>query len=273
MFSRLGKHFTFANMALTVALVFAMTGGAYAASKYLITSTKQISPKVLKALAGKPGTKGAAGPTGSQGPAGPAGPKGETGSAGKEGPAGANGTNGTDGANGASVTSTAFTGKKGTCEAGGAELTAAENKKADICNGKEGSPWAAGGVLPKGQSEQGTWAVTTVEFVAEHAVVGKTAISYGIPVTTVSPATIPTVVYVKEKEAGIEHVAECPGTVAEPKAAEGFLCIYAQAEPLTTFEEAEGSTDTAGGVVLIFAGTSPTSAGGGAYGSWAVTAN
>ena len=35
------------------ALVLAMSGGAYAAGRYAITSTKQISPKVLKALAGR----------------------------------------------------------------------------------------------------------------------------------------------------------------------------------------------------------------------------
>ena len=40
---------SYANVAMTLALVFAMSGGAYAASKYVITSTKQISPKVLKA--------------------------------------------------------------------------------------------------------------------------------------------------------------------------------------------------------------------------------
>lgn len=48
MFSRIRNRMIYANVAMTVALVFAMSGGAYAASRYMITSTKQISPKVLK---------------------------------------------------------------------------------------------------------------------------------------------------------------------------------------------------------------------------------
>src|SRR5580698_7349257 len=75
-------HLTPATAIAMLALVFAMTGGAFAAGHYLITSTKQISPKVLKALAGKNGANGASGAQGAAGPAGPAGP------AGKEGPAG-----------------------------------------------------------------------------------------------------------------------------------------------------------------------------------------
>ncbi|HWY17344.1 MAG TPA: hypothetical protein VNY27_01395 [Solirubrobacteraceae bacterium] len=85
MLSTLRKRLTYANIAATLALLFAMTGGAYAANHYLISSTKQISPKVLKALKGSNGSNGA------NGPAGPAGP---TGPAGGTGPAGANGTNG-----------------------------------------------------------------------------------------------------------------------------------------------------------------------------------
>jgi hypothetical protein len=70
---------TYANVAATLALVFSMTGGALAAKHYLITSTKQISPKVISALKGKAGPRGLAGsqgPAGSAGPAGPAGPAG-----------------------------------------------------------------------------------------------------------------------------------------------------------------------------------------------------
>ncbi len=44
------RHLSYANVTATLALVFAMTGGAFAANHYLLTSTKQISPKVLKQL-------------------------------------------------------------------------------------------------------------------------------------------------------------------------------------------------------------------------------
>jgi hypothetical protein len=73
---------SYANVAATIALVFSMTGGALAAQRYLITSTKQINPRVLRSLKGRPG------PAGNQGPAG------------KAGTAGKDGTNGRDGANG-----------------------------------------------------------------------------------------------------------------------------------------------------------------------------
>src|SRR5580693_7891888 len=48
MFSRIRKRLSYTNIVMTLALFFAISGGAYAASKVLITSTKQISPKVLK---------------------------------------------------------------------------------------------------------------------------------------------------------------------------------------------------------------------------------
>ena len=64
------KRLTYANVTATLALVFAMSGGALAASHYLINSTKQINPKVLKKLAGKTGAPGKTGPSGAPGPAG-----------------------------------------------------------------------------------------------------------------------------------------------------------------------------------------------------------
>ena len=119
MFSALRRHATYANVLSTFALVFAMSGGALAASHYLITSTKQISPKVLKSLKGANGQNGTPGAQGAQGPAGPAGAGGAKGEPGAQGPQGE-------------------PGKEGAA-------------------GKEGSPWTAGGTLPSGKSEHGAW--------------------------------------------------------------------------------------------------------------------
>lgn len=70
---------SYANVAATLALFFAMTGGALAAHHYLITSTKQISPKVISALKGKTGKTGPAGPQGKEGLSGKEGKEGKQG--------------------------------------------------------------------------------------------------------------------------------------------------------------------------------------------------
>ena len=64
MLSKIGSRLTYANITATLALVFAMSGGALAATHYLLNSTRQINPKVLKVLKGQTGV---AGPKGSQG--------------------------------------------------------------------------------------------------------------------------------------------------------------------------------------------------------------
>ncbi len=82
----LRRHISYANVAATLALVLAMSGGALAARHYLINSTKQINPKVLKTLRGKrgpAGASGAMGPVGPQGVGGPEGPRGQRGVAGE----------------------------------------------------------------------------------------------------------------------------------------------------------------------------------------------
>jgi hypothetical protein len=90
---------TYANVAATLALLFAMAGGAAAASHYLITSTKQISPKVLKELK-KPGAAGTQGPAGSAGAQGAAGANGTNGAPGTKGDTGAKGETGARGETG-----------------------------------------------------------------------------------------------------------------------------------------------------------------------------
>jgi hypothetical protein len=79
------RRLSYANVTATLALVFSMTGGALAARHYLITSTKQIKPSVLKQLQGKIGRTG---PQGLQGPQGPPGQQGAGGATGATGPAG-----------------------------------------------------------------------------------------------------------------------------------------------------------------------------------------
>lgn len=80
------------------ALVLSMGGGsALAAKHYLISSTRQISPKVLTKLKGKTGPQGKTGLQGPQGSQGSQGPQGFQGLQGPKGDAGTNGTNGTNG--------------------------------------------------------------------------------------------------------------------------------------------------------------------------------
>jgi hypothetical protein len=91
------RHLNYANVTATLALVFAMSGGALAANHYLINSTKQISPKVLTKLKGNVGPGGPAGPSGPGGPAGSAGPSGPGGAAGSQGKEGSAGKEGAPG--------------------------------------------------------------------------------------------------------------------------------------------------------------------------------
>jgi hypothetical protein len=83
------RHLTYANVVATLALVFAMTGGALAAKHYLINSTKQINPKVLRKLKGASGKNGATGATGAAGKEGAPGREGPQGHTGERGPSAA----------------------------------------------------------------------------------------------------------------------------------------------------------------------------------------
>ncbi len=189
-----------------LALVFAMSGGAYAAKKYLITSTKQISPSVLKQLQGKAGAAGApgaAGAQGAQGPAGPAGSAGSGGSKGETGPAGAKGEKGATGAAGAA-------GAKGATGATGA--TGFTER------------------LPAGKTETGLWATAQYGLPEDSTV--QIPISFPIPLKEGGDEAHAWVLN-KEQTANGEgpgHEAGCTGTVEEPTAPPGFLCIYTSQE-------------------------------------------
>jgi hypothetical protein len=213
MFSRIRKRITYANVAMTLALVFAMSGGAYAASKYLITSTKQINPKVLKALKGKNGTNGANGTNGVNGKDGAAGTQGLNGGAGEKGEKGASGE------------SVAYkevpTSDKTKCGGlGGAEYTVG-GKTTLICNGQTGFTET----LPAGKTEKGMWAAAAPE-----GGIATEGVSFNIPLKSA-----PTVHYINVGEKELTATSEvtstvCTGTAANPTASEGALCVYAHLE-------------------------------------------
>ncbi|HEV2974509.1 MAG TPA: hypothetical protein VGX69_05875 [Solirubrobacteraceae bacterium] len=97
------RHISYANVVATLALVLAMSGGALAAARYLINSTKQINPKVLRAVRGNTGPRGrtgASGVQGLQGLSGPQGSQGPPGAAGARGPSGLEGARGPEGSRG-----------------------------------------------------------------------------------------------------------------------------------------------------------------------------
>jgi hypothetical protein len=244
MLSAIRKRFTYANVAMTLALVFAMTGGAYAASKYLITSTKQISPKVLKSLKGANGKNGAAGPAGPAGAAGAgtAGAQGTQGAQGPQGPAGANGEKGAPGTNGG-VGPTGATGAQGAT----GEINTA-------------------GPLPSGKTETGAWATTPFSATAGEAAID--TISFAIPL-----ATAPEPHYLKVGETLAAH---CTGNAEAPTAAPGNLCVYAGVETnrheLFIASTGNGSLVPAAGTTGALMFVQATNAGPSEFwGTWAVT--
>jgi hypothetical protein len=186
-----------------LALVFAMTGGAFAAKDY-VGGSAQVSKKKSKGKRGPRGPRGKRGPQGSkglQGIQGPQGPKGDP-----------------------------------------------------------GSPWTAGGVLPSGASLGGTWVAAAGPDPGIGKGLAAASISFGIPLQ--AP---PEIVIVKKGKEGEEHAAECPGSLAIPKAAKGKLCLYTAQE---SGLELQAAVPGLVGAIITYTGTPGT----GDAGTWAVTA-
>ncbi len=126
---KIKQHVTPPTVISLIALVFAVSGVSYAATG---GGSNTHSLAVASVSKGKSKSK-----TGARGPAGPKGATGATGPAGKTGPTGPQGPAGSSGSSGQGVTSTPFSGEKGSCVEGGAELTSASGTTF-VCNGEEG---------------------------------------------------------------------------------------------------------------------------------------
>ncbi len=307
--SAVRTRLTYANVVATLALVFAMSGGALAATHYLITSKKQISPKVLKEL------KGAAGAAGATGAAGAAGAPGKEGAAGKEG------TNGSGGANGESVlvaelapgteckeggskfeaggksahacngakgkegkagenpTNTALAAKNGSgnCEEGGTEFKVGSGTATYACNG---SPWTAGGTLPPVATETGTWsfAVDTDLRLAQVPISFPIPLAKGLEADQGCATTDPKchLHIIKPGETEIAGDGCGGGTDEVPTAEPGNLCIYIKAVEKVNSHFAWENPETGEGVgttgVVLGIETLSETEGGEGQGTWAVTA-
>ena len=245
MFSALRTRYGIPGVIATVALVFAMTGGAFAA-KYLITSTSQIKPSVLKKLKGATGPTGAAGAAGAQGAQGPAG---TAGAAGKDGAQGAKGEQGAKGA----------TGEKGATGATG--------------------PACCGATLPSGQTETGSWATPAP---GGSVPIGVAAISFPVPLASDLDATNVIRIQMGDTppDSCDDGVAPVPSP-ANPEADPGFLCVYAQYLPGGSVADIQKAGTNVGGaakwgaivrVEVPFNEETEEFEGTVGYGTWAVTA-
>jgi hypothetical protein len=287
MLSSLRTRFGIPGVISVIALVFAMFGGAYAASN------NSGGGKATASAKGPRGPRGKTGPAGPAGPQGPAGAKGDTGAAGSNGK---DGTNGTNGAAGTSVTVEEFAGEKeGHCETNGGSKFTVGASKSFACNGKKGNngapgapgpagdPWTAGGTLPVGSTETGAWSVPApVTGTEESPGSAQSRVPISFPIPLANELNFAHTEYVKKGAIG----ANCTGTAENPTAPSGFLCVYASIEPsgenggsgnITVFLKAGGSLSpppfgaSKSGSVLITTITQVEAGQQDLLGTWAVT--
>jgi hypothetical protein len=208
MFSTLRTRFGIPGVISVIALVFAMFGGAYAASN---------SSGGGKATASAKAKQGPRGKTGKTGPTGPAGAKGDPGAPGAQGNPGAPGA---PGAAGKSVTGEPIV-AGGSCgeNAEGVKYTL-NAVSTNVCSGEDGTTGFTA-ILPEGAEETGTWVMESEGGEGENAL---SPISFPIPLSVADAEAIEVHRWIQGNPA--EQDSQCLGNVKHPEAEAGSICLY-----------------------------------------------
>jgi hypothetical protein len=233
MLARARSRLSYANLMATVAVFVALGGTGYAVTQIDAAS---VGTKQLKknAVVSKKVKNGSLLSKDFKAGQLPAGATGPAGPQGLPGPKGDNGTNGTNGTDGSNGT-----------------------------NGTQGEPGPLVETLPSGKTLRGAWGFGGFAAAAGHG--REAAISYPFPL-----ATSPTIRIV---QLGGIPPSQCPGTVTNPQAQAGNLCVYVRLANSTGNIGSYGPEDITGykfGAVLYYyaSGAGNTEAAG----TWAVTA-
>ncbi len=292
MLSALRKHINPATALAFVALVFAITGGAFAATGGSGGGGRGSNPATASVTSVATAAKSKFKPKAKTGPRGPAGPKGATGATGATGPVGATGPAGPTGPGGpqGNLGNTGETGKEGP--------QGKEGKQGKP--GPEGVCSTANCVLPKGVTETGVWSVGPLKPINGNDATTASIASFSIPLAaSLSNAgceeQLPTChIHViigggeevtsvegngnEPKDGGLNAQKEpkpCPGSVEEPQATAGNLCIYVASATRAAFSgesiltpSGSGGAGKAGALVNARIGEED---GGETAGTWAVT--
>ncbi len=270
MFPVIRRHLSYSNVAATLALVFAVTGGAFAATGHIgaagsgatasgsrasasssgATASAAYASAAKSKAKSKGGARGPAGPKGATGATGATGSAGATGPGGAQGSAGTNGTNGTSGepgkegtpgAAGESVKSHEFTGEKeGKCPEGGSEFKVGTKTATYACNGEKGVIHPGETLAPEA-SETGAWSFGPITAASVPNVGGFGVIldvpvaSFAIPLAAILPEA--DVHYINPAGEEVTNSgpvsgtpADCKGDKNQPTAEPGNFCVYAGEE-------------------------------------------